>query len=348
MTLALPTVKRGRRSAQAEARYQAELTEFAQQIELLTRRIGRRVAMRGLCYLLEEHGLRKGDFGKAQDRINRLRKDGRLPLDIVLEDDAREVHGLDAPWDFRQTAEEFAAICYRVAQNRIETAVEQGRQTVESFRPIPWHEGLEYACFVLVEKIDLVSLFMPTCRDYRVPIANQRGWADLHLKAKIARYFSQAEERGQTPVLLYCGDHDPAGLLISDTMRANLADMAGATGWHPDNLIVDRFGLNYDFIVENRLSWIDGLETSSGSDLGDPGHRLANSNHVRQYIEQYGRRKVEANALVVRPKAAYELIQSTITKYIPEDWEIRHMSRNRPHVEEALRIYDNLAEGTHE
>jgi len=42
------------------------------------------------------------------------------------------------------------------------------------------------------------------------------------------RRFKQWEARGKRPVLLYCGDHDPGGLLISDSLRSNIAELAKA------------------------------------------------------------------------------------------------------------------------
>ena len=56
-------------------------------------------------------------------------------------------------------------------------------------------------------------------------------------------------EAGQIPVVLYCGDFDPVGLQISDTLHANITQLAAAVGWQPDNLIIDRFGLNIDWIA---------------------------------------------------------------------------------------------------
>ena len=77
-----------------------------------------------------------------------------------------------------------------------------------------------------------------------------------------------------------------------------------------------RFGLNADFINANRLTWIDGLKTSSGEDLADPGHPDHNKPYVQDYIRRFGARKVEANALVVVPNAARELCRKAITKYV--------------------------------
>ena len=58
------------------------------------------------------------------------------------------------------------------------------------------------------------------------------------------RMFQEAEAEGLQPVLLYCGDHDPMGLHISNTLMKNFQDLSKAVGWDPDGLVIDRFGLN--------------------------------------------------------------------------------------------------------
>ena len=131
--------------------------------------------------------------------------------------------------------------------------------------------------------------------------------------------FKAAEENGLVPVLLYCGDHDPAGINISNAYRKNLNDLLLATGWRADNLIIDRFGLNYDFIIENGIRWVDNLETGSGKNLNDPNHKNHFDSWVQNYINQYGVRKVEANVLVTRIDEARELFKSTLDKYLDYD-----------------------------
>jgi hypothetical protein len=54
------------------------------------------VGSRGWCYILEEHGLRKGDFTAAQELITELRRTGKLPLDICADDQSRETVGLES------------------------------------------------------------------------------------------------------------------------------------------------------------------------------------------------------------------------------------------------------------
>jgi hypothetical protein len=120
-------------------------------------------------------------------------------------------------------------------------------------------------------------------------------------------------------VLLYCGDHDPAGLRISKALMDNLTELTNAVGWNPRNLHIDRFGLNYDFIVENNLTWIDNLVTGSGKRLDDPKHKDHKKAYVQDYIRKYGVRKVEANALVARPEAGRALCREAIGRYVPPD-----------------------------
>jgi hypothetical protein len=173
---------------------------------------------------------------------------------------------------------------------------------------------------MLVEKIDLKSLFVRICAGYHVPIANQKGWADIGLRAEIMERFKYWEKRGKKCVLLYCGDHDPAGLNISEFLKSNLDDISAAVGWYPDDLIIDRFGLNADFIQEQGLTWIDNLATGNGAyPLDDRRHPDHRKDYVQRYLRDYGVRKVEANALVVRPEAGRDLCREAILRYMSAD-----------------------------
>jgi hypothetical protein len=92
-----------------------------------------------------------------------------------------------------------------------------------------------------------------------------------------------------------------------------------AVGWSPDKLIIDRVGLNANFIKAQSVTWIDGLETGSGRRLDGPEHRDHHKPYVQDYLRRFGARKVEANALVVRPQAAREFCLDAILRYLPED-----------------------------
>ena len=91
-------------------------------------------------------------------------------------------------------------------------------------------------------------------------------------------------------------------------------------------MIVDRFGLNYDFIEANGLPWIDNLISSSGRDLSKPKKKkdkntgefkdVALEKYIADYIAKYKVRKVEANSLVIRPKEGRSLCEQTVLKYV--------------------------------
>jgi hypothetical protein len=190
-------------------------------------------------------------------------------------------------------------------------------QAHRTYKPFSFWEDQKYYVQMVVEKIDLRGLFSPVCAEFRVPIANMRGWADIGIRAEIMERFKDWEEQGKICELLYCGDHDPGGLNISDFLRSNLRDLSRAIGWSPDDLIIDRFGLNYDFIEKQGLTWIDNLATAKGKYLlDDPRHPDHDKSYVQSYLREYGARKVEANALVVRPEAGRDLCRQAILRYV--------------------------------
>jgi hypothetical protein len=228
-----------------------------------------------------------------------------LPLDFTAEDEARVADNLEETDE--RTPEEYAQ---ETAQNSL--------AQWEFYNPGSFWDFQPVYIELLVEKIDLKALFLPICEEYRVPITNCRGWSDLNLRAAAMRRYRSHEEAGRRCVLLYCGDHDPVGLKISEFLLNNFRELEQAVGWCPDKLIIERFGLNADFIEAHGLSWVDNLETSSGGDLASPSHKWHNYDWVQDYIREYGARKCEANALVVRAEAGRQLCRDAIEKYSPD------------------------------
>jgi hypothetical protein len=258
-----------------------------------------------LPYILENHGLGKGDFTAAQKLITDCRKSGALPLEICDEDFARETIGLEQI-NSNDVDEEVDSWLYHLRN-----------EAHRNYTPVSFWDDLDVYVEVAVEKLDLRNLFEPVCREFCVPITNFKGWSDLNSRAAMMRRFQEHEEAGRECVLLVCGDHDPGGLLITNTLRKNFEDLERAVDWSPANLVISRFGLNADFVEANRLSWIDNLETSSGGHLDDPRHADHRKPYVQDYIRKFGVRKCEANALVVAPQAGRQLCRNSILQYIP-------------------------------
>jgi hypothetical protein len=316
-----------------EAQFQAAIGIFCDRILQVDSTLDFRVSSRGWAYILEQRGIiTKGLFDKAQDLINQCRKDGRLPLGICAEDENRQAGHLEYLDD--DNPEDHAKLLASGIRN-----------SHEHYTPFSFWRDLPIYVEMAVEKIDLKSLFSPICAYFHVPLTNWRGWSDINSRAAMMRRFAEKEEQGKRCVLLYRGDHDPAGLAISDFLRRNMTDLADAVGWDPEHLIVDRFGLNADFIEAQRLTWIDNLETGSGRPLDDPRHPDHCKAYVQDYLAQFGARKCEANALVVRPQAGRDLCRRAILRYVPADAVDAYEALLRPERENLRKALADLLKG---
>jgi hypothetical protein len=305
ISIHLPRLPAHRPSAKIRAAYDIDVLEFCKQLQELRSRVDFDVSARGWCYILEEYGLHKNDFDSAERLINDCRKNGNLPIDICGKDEKRAFANLEKIDD--EDVEEFA-----------QGWVDYLSSAHEQYTPASFWENQKHYVQMLVEKTDLKSLFLSVCAEFHVPIANIGGWADLDRRAEMMERFKYWGAKGKQCVLLYCGDHDPGGLNISNFLKSNLEDMVSAVGWTPERLVIDRFGLNYDFIQKHRLTWINNLHTANSKyPLNDKRHNDHDKPYVQNYLKQFKARKVEANALVVRPEAGRQLCRTAIVKYIP-------------------------------
>ena len=298
------------------------LIEFADEMQEISEIIGFKISARGWCYQLEGKGLiTKAEFDKVENLINRCRKKGFLPLDFTADEEGRKFSGVEKP-DEDTPIEDL--------RYWIENAL-----TTEERYIANWWEGEEYYIQMVVEKIDLKTLFEPVCRKYKIPIATSKGWSSMLQRAVYSKRFKEAEEQGLKPLLLYCGDHDPDGLRISDFLRKNLADLKdivwenGLTGYDPVNLEIVRFGLNHDFIKKHNLTWINNLITGSKKNLASPSHKNYNMPYVQEYLKEFGARKCEANAIVVIPEVARKFVDKIIKGYLGKDAEERFLAKRQ-------------------
>jgi len=304
------------------------LKEFAVKLQELSDKIGFKVSARGWCYQLEvERLINKDEFDKVENWINACRKKGILPIDFTAEEEGRQFSGVEyKSWGTPvQTMESY-----------LKAVLE-----AEDYYTPDWWENEEYYIQMLVEKIDLKTLFEPVCRRFHIPIATSKGWSSMLQRAVYAKRFKQAEDKGLKVVLLYCGDHDPDGLRISDFIMKNLEDIKditwedGTEGYDPAGLKIVRFGLNSDFIEEHHITWIDNLITGSGKNLASANHKNNALKYVKDYIKTYGVKKCEANAIVPMPKIARELVEEAIKEFVGEDAEDRFQEK-RDAVKEVL------------
>lgn len=288
------------------------ILEFCDYINKINNLVDFKMSARGWGYILEQEGfITKDQFDKVESLINRCRKEGYLPVDFVAEESSRQFKCIHTPTE--SSDDEF-----------IRSWLESAFHCERYYEP-DWWVGENCYIQMVVEKVDLVSLFEPICEKYHIPIANSKGWSSISQRAEYSRRFKEAEDKGLECVLLYCGDFDPDGVRISDTMRKNLEDVKdirwedGEVGYDPKYLTIKRFGLNYDLIESLGLSWIDNLITGSGKNLANPNHKNFKLTYVQEYLKDIGERKCEANAIVIRPDDARKLCEDTIKSYVGDD-----------------------------
>lgn len=308
-----------------------QLQEFADHLQELSFQIGFKVSARGWAYIMEQKRMiNKDQFDKVNSLINTCRKKGYLPIDFVAEEAAREFEGVEEPYN-------------GTVLDRFNSYLRYSMYVHNDF-DVNWWKGEKYYIQMVVEKVDLVTLFAPVCERYKIPIANSKGWSSMLQRAEYARRFKEAEEQGLTCVLLYCGDHDPDGLRIGDFLRKNLEDLNeitwedGTNGYDPQDLIIDRFGLNYDFIIENDFTWIDNLVTGSGKNLASKNHKNFEMDYVQDYLKTIGERKCEANVIVTLPQVAKRLCTEAIEKYLGDD-ALHRFSTKQDEVKEYFETF---------
>lgn len=289
-----------------------KLGEFADLMKDISDDIGFKVSARGWNYIMENRNIiTKNEFDRVEAAINRCRKEGLLPVDFVAEEDARAFHNVRKPSD-------------GTVKDTLSWMLQDVLDGQKYFEP-DWWDGEKYYVQMLVEKIDLKTLFTPIVEKYKIPIANAKGWQSVLQRAAYSRRFKEAENNGLQCVLLYASDFDPDGLRIADTLRKNLHDLENVTwedgedGYDPSDLIIDRFCLDYQYILDNDYTWIDNLITSGGIDLSSSHHRNNKLPYVKSYIGNYGVRKCESNVLVTNPSSARTMCENKILEYLGND-----------------------------
>lgn len=326
----LPKLPAHRPSATVKRDYERLVLAFCSRLIEVRSSLDFEVGSRGWAYILEgERAIDKDEIDTAQKLINDARKAGYLPLDFCSEDGKRAADNLEEiePPPAKRAAE----------------IVRYVRTAEQYYTPFSFWNDLNVFVQMAVEKSNLKYLFAKTCEEFCVPIANVGGWADLNVRGGFMQRFREKEAEGKRCVLLYFGDFDPGGLHISNTLRSNFEEMGRATGWSPGNLVIDRFGLDIDFIERNNLTWIDNLATAKGDyPLNDRRHPDHNKPYVQEYLRAHGVRKVESDALLKNPEAGRELCRQAILKYVPASAPRRYLNKLKPFRAELRREIDRL------
>ena len=168
-----------------------------------------------------------------------------------------------------------------------------------SYRVDRW-QGQGHHLEVWCEKDALSSVIEPVCGRYHVRFLANRGYSSSTAMYDAAQRFLEAGHRGQSPVVIYLGDHDPSGLDMSRDISDRLELMTYQMG-----VRVERLALNFDQVDFYRPP----PNPTKMRDSRSPG-----------YVASYGMESWELDAL--EPQVLDGLISDAIEYYLDLDLDL--------------------------
>lgn len=165
---------------------------------------------------------------------------------------------------------------------------------LHSYKIDKW-ERQPYRVEVWVEKDALTGVISPVCRRLDVAYFACRGYTSQSEMWAAAQRFDRYQENGQTPVVLYLGDHDPSGIDMTRDVTDRLMMFMGG-------LKVDRLALN-----------MNQVEQFSPP----PNPAKIDDSRADAYIAKFGSESWELDAL--EPTVIAGLIESGVDQLRDED-----------------------------
>lgn len=149
---------------------------------------------------------------------------------------------------------------------------------------------------VWIEKEALVGVIEAVCRKYQVPYFACRGYVSQSEQWAAGQRFAEKISRGQTPVILHLGDHDPSGIDMTRDNQARLSLFAG------EEIRVERLALNWDQIREYKPP---------------PNPAKMTDSRFAQYELAHGNKSWELDAL--EPRVIIDLVETAICQCIDDE-----------------------------
>lgn len=192
------TIKRQRRTS-------AEIEQLDQQIiEVLSE--DHPQSVRHVFYRMTDPRLpepvEKSDRGyrHVQDRVKKLRRDGRVPYGWIADATRRGYH----------------VSTYTDAADFL-------RSMSWLYRGDLWAQS-QYYVEVWCESRSIAGVIQETCRELAVSLYPCGGFSSITLAYEAAQTINQACRDGKTAVIYYIGDYDPAGVLIDEALERELRE----------------------------------------------------------------------------------------------------------------------------
>lgn len=179
----------------------------------------------------------------------------------------------------------------------------------------PW-DAQDHLVEVWIEKDALAGVVGPVCGRLRLPMLACRGYASQSAQWRAGQRFKDAIARGQQPVVLHLGDHDPSGIDMSRDNRDRIGMFAETA-----DVIFRRLALNIDQVRQYNPPANFAKDTDSRHD---------------GYVDRFGDDCWELDAL--EPTVLDRLIDRAASEYIDVDrWDetMEEERRQRDLLQEA-------------
>lgn len=168
---------------------------------------------------------------------------------------------------------------------------------------------------VWIEKDSLIGVIGGICNRLRVDFFSCHGYNSQSEQWAAGRRFAGYVQKGQRPIVLHLGDHDPSGVDMTRDNRDRLSMFAGTP------VLVQRLALNMPQIEELSLP---------------PFWAKVTDSRAAGYIAQYGDHAWELDAL--RPQYMEKIIEDAVRRLRePAEWEAAMAREN-----EDQREFDEL------
>lgn len=162
------------------------------------------------------------------------------------------------------------------------------RSAACSYRIDLW-ERQPYRIEVWIEKDALVGVFQGVCEELDIPYFSCRGYASQSEVWKGGQRLLRYINRGQVPIILHFGDHDPSGVDMTRDNRDRLSLFTGG------DVEVRRLALNWDQIEQYNPPPNPAKETDSRAAV---------------YVAEYGNDSWELDAM--EPAILADLVRDTV------------------------------------
>lgn len=190
----------------------------------------------------------------------------------------------------------------------------------DQFRVDLW-DGQTYRPEVWIEKDALVGVFEGICQELDVPLFSCRGYTSQSEMWSAAQRISRVRRKGQIPMIMHFGDHDPSGVDMTRDIRDRLTLFSGG-------IELQRLALTMEQVEQY-----------------DPPPNFAKiaDSRAQGYIAEYGNNSWELDAL--EPTVLAALVRDNIEALIDRDpWDTQQakITEGRQHLRMVSDRWDDI------